>query len=293
MEEKNLKKKQKQISYIEKKTIDCPICNYSFHKEKMFTGSGRLISKEINDDLRRVYIPNKKYGLLYPLIYNITVCPKCFYAALPENFLKIKEVEKKKINNNEKVRKKIATKIFGILDFEINRTLFSGAASYFLAIICYSEKDKDSILYLQKAICALRCSWCCDDLAQTDVIKKSNWSKISDYFKFLANKCLQELMKEIDTDKYHLDCNFFIGPDLDFNYNFEGVLYLVAYLGIYYKDYFKNQAILVKKMELYSTNLSRIFGRGKYSSSKPEIFLSKSQELYNRIKDIMETTKVT
>ena len=292
-EEKNNNNTTKQISYFEKKPTTCPVCAHSFNKEKMFTGSGRLNSKGIEDDLRRVYIPNKEYGLIYPLIYNITVCPKCFYAGIPETYNLLTEQDKQNVIKNEKTRKRITTKIFGELDFNNKRTLFTGAASYFLAISCYSDKKKESVLNLQKAVCALRCSWCCDDLSQIDLTKKIYWHKISDYFKFLTNRCLQKLLDELLSNEYQLNSNFFVGPDLDFNYDFEGILYLISYFGFYYKDYIKSKTDLIEKMESYSTNLSRIFGRGSYTSSKPEVFLRKSQDLYNKIKDVVDTVKTT
>ena len=278
-----------KISYFEKKDLICPVCDHHFKREKMLTGSGRFISKLVNDDLRRVYKPNQTYGMIYPLIYNITVCSECYYASIPETFLTLIDSEKIQIKKNKEIRKKTAVEIFGKIDYSIKRTLISGTASYFLAITCYSDRKNNPILFLQKGICALRCSWCCDDLSETDQSSSSNWEELSKHFKFLANRCFQKLIVLLNKDDYHLDSNFFIGPDLDFNYDFEGVLYLASYLGFYYKDYIQNKKELLETMEKYSTNLSRIFGRGKYSSSKPAIFLRKSQELYNKIKEMTES----
>ena len=39
----------------------------------MMTGSGRLNAGELTEELRRLYIPSKKYGEVNPLIYYIVV----------------------------------------------------------------------------------------------------------------------------------------------------------------------------------------------------------------------------
>ncbi len=69
------------------------------------TGSSRLIAGELKIDLKREYIKNNKYGNIYPRIYSVTVCPKCYFATFPSEFNSIPK-NKKEILQNKKYRKK-------------------------------------------------------------------------------------------------------------------------------------------------------------------------------------------
>ena len=80
-----------KVSYFLKNPIVCPVCGEDFKKEEMLTGRGRLIARDTTEELRRLYEPSKKVGELYPLIYPITVCPSCYYAACVDDFASIKQ----------------------------------------------------------------------------------------------------------------------------------------------------------------------------------------------------------
>ena len=77
---------KKKVSFREKNATRCPVCSFEFNQEKMLTGGGRLIAGKLTDELRRLYEENKKAGKIYPLAYVIVVCPKCLYAAYPQDF---------------------------------------------------------------------------------------------------------------------------------------------------------------------------------------------------------------
>ena len=96
-----------RVSFFQNKKITCPVCESKFAREIMMTGRGRLLANNLMVDLRRSYKKSEKYGEINPLIYNIIVCPKCLYAALPEDFSKLPKDSIEKINNTKEARKKI------------------------------------------------------------------------------------------------------------------------------------------------------------------------------------------
>ncbi len=131
------------ITYYSKNDIECPICETGFKREEMLTGRGRLNAGDLTDELRRKYIPTQKYGKVSPLIYPVTVCPNCLYAADDYDFLSIPQKAKQNIENYKVVRAEYLIKIFGkIPKFSEKRDIVSGAASYILALSCYPFFDK-------------------------------------------------------------------------------------------------------------------------------------------------------
>ena len=87
-----------RISFFAKNKTVCPSCNAEFYREDVRTGRGRLIAGDLANDLRRLYEPSKKYGEVQPLIYTITVCPVCFYAAFPSDFESLPEKAKEGVS---------------------------------------------------------------------------------------------------------------------------------------------------------------------------------------------------
>ena len=75
---KGTEKKQVGISYWSKDKCTCPVCNKSFEREIMRSGNGRMIAGNLTDELHRNFEPSAKYGLIYPLIYEIGTCPFCY-----------------------------------------------------------------------------------------------------------------------------------------------------------------------------------------------------------------------
>lgn len=136
----------KKISYFTKEKIECPVCSFKFQKEEFLTGSSRLIAGELKIDLKREYIKNDKYGNIYPRIYSITVCPKCYFAAFPSEFNSIPKNKKEILQNKKYERKKINTIFDNMLNFSKPRTLKEGAASYILAMLSYEHQAKSAII---------------------------------------------------------------------------------------------------------------------------------------------------
>jgi uncharacterized protein (DUF2225 family) len=81
-----------------------------------------------------------------------------------------------------------------------------------------------------------------------------------------------------------------LGPDLDKNYGFDGVLYLTGLMEYKYgpkKDLEKR----LKNIENARTIVSRVHGMGKASRSKPSAILEKARDLFGLIGDELETLK--
>jgi len=125
----------KKVTFFSKTMVTCLVCDTGFYKEELFSGGGRLMAGDLTDDLRRLYEPSKKYGELYPLIYYIIVCPNCFFASFPGDFLHADVIRfKNKLDADMQRRKESVALIFDNLSFSNPRRLIEGAASYIISI---------------------------------------------------------------------------------------------------------------------------------------------------------------
>ena len=86
-----------RITYFSKDPIVCPVCGSKFFREDLLSGRGRLVAGDLTDELRRMYEPTQKYGELYPIVYSVTVCPVCYFAAFPQDFLSVDDSTKTKL----------------------------------------------------------------------------------------------------------------------------------------------------------------------------------------------------
>jgi uncharacterized protein (DUF2225 family) len=125
---------KKKISFRQKNSIICPVCSCEFYREELFSGGGRLIAGKLTEELRRIYEDNKKFGKIYPLAYQLTVCPGCLYTAYPKDFLTLESPEIDKLRELTTARKNAVEKFFGDLDFRLDRNLETGTASYMLSV---------------------------------------------------------------------------------------------------------------------------------------------------------------
>jgi uncharacterized protein (DUF2225 family) len=269
-----------KVSYYLKKPITCPVCGTSFQKEEMLSGGGRLIVKDTTDELRRIYEPSKKVGELCPLIYPVTVCPDCFYAAYPEDFPFIKdELVYMALSQKEK-RKSDIKLIFPIVDYQKPRNLFTGTASYILSIGSYSFHDKERAPTFKKALSSLRSAWLFDDLEKKytgqnyDKIKYIMYKKAINYYEKSVTYS-QTGGEKIDAVKHY-------GPDLDKNYGYPGVLFMSTLLLFKYGNE-ENDEEWIQKLKRAKIVVSKIFGMGKSSKSKPTFILDLAKDLYDMI----------
>ncbi|WKC80358.1 DUF2225 domain-containing protein [Borreliella tanukii] len=278
----------KKISYFTKEKIECPICYFKFQKEELFTGSSRLIAGELKIDLKREYIKNDKYGNIYPRIYSVTVCPKCYFAAFPGEFNSIPKNQKEILQNKKSERKKITEIFDGMINFSKSRTLKEGAASYILAMLCYEHLEKNYNPTLNQAKSAIRAAWTFEDLEKEEPNKNYNYLQ-----KIFYHKAAYLYKLVIEKDKGNsepISASTIFGPDTDKNYGYDSVLYLSGLLEYFYgnKD---NKEYRYKQLNDIKTTLSKIAGMGKSSKEKPSILLDKIKEVYFKISKEMKNLK--
>src|SRR5208283_5339688 len=106
-----------KLTFFEKKQTACPVCNSKFYREDLLSGGGRLIAGDLTPELRRLYEPSKKYGEVQPLIYPVTVCPVCYFAALPVDFAAIPDTKVRAAELNTDERHESIAMILPSLDF--------------------------------------------------------------------------------------------------------------------------------------------------------------------------------
>ena len=156
--------KVKRITFFLKDPIECPVCETSFYKEELLSGSGRLIAGNLTEELRRLYEPSKKFGELFPLNYVITACPECFYSAYSKDFIFSDEEMAEALSAETDKRKNSIKLIFNNLDFTQARNINEGVASFYLAIMCYDHFSKNSAPTIKQGISSLRTAWLFNDL---------------------------------------------------------------------------------------------------------------------------------
>jgi len=154
----------KKTTFFSKNPIRCPVCDTSFYKEDLLSGGGRLIAGELTEELHRTFEPSKKYGELYPLVYAVLVCPSCYYATYPQDFHEVKGEFIERLKEETDKRVQSVSLVFKDLDFTNYRGLKEGAASYFLAMMCYDLLDRHYSPTFKRALSALRAAWLLDAL---------------------------------------------------------------------------------------------------------------------------------
>ncbi len=268
------------FTFFAKEQIICPVCEAHFKREELKSGGGRLIAGNLTDELHRLYEPSARYGEIFPLVYSITVCPKCHYAALQQDFSVLDKDSLKGISEKMKERYTSVARICGQFDFTNNRRLAEGAASYYLAMLCYENVSSKFSPTIKRGLCALRAAW-----LFTDMDKKfpgENYDYVASLFYRKALFFYRRAV-ELETAGKEIVSNLrFFGPDLDKNYGFDGVLYIVALLEYKYGS----KSDPEKRKELLATqrrSLAKMFGLGKSSKNKPGPLLEHARDLYNSI----------
>jgi len=268
------------VTFFSKKPIVCPVCETTFYREELRTGRGRLIAGELTHELRRQYEPSQKYGRVYPLIYPVTVCPDCFYAAYPQDFLEIPESARGKINSDRTRRTETVHRLFERLDFTEPRDLEEGVASYFFAVMCYDFFPKEFSPTFKQGLSNLRAAWLCNDLHRRS--PQENYDYLAQVFYRKARFFYEHSVELEQTGEEALPQQFPLGPDLDKNYGYDGVLYLVGYLDYRYgsRDDPEQRKIALQRAK---RTVARIFGMGKASKNKPQAILDNAREVYQQI----------
>ncbi len=270
------------ISFFLKYPIKCPVCGTEFKKEEMLSGRGRLITKNLTDELRRMYEPSKKAGEIFPLVYPVMVCPICLYSTYNEDFQTIK-VEKVPMALSQQAKREFEIKsIFPDIDFREQRDLYTGAATYSLAIGSYSFIDKEYAPTFKKALSSLRAAWVFDDLHKKHPHQKYDRLKIMMYKKAIGY--YDRSIKFGPTGEEGIDAIKTFGPDLDKNYGYQGFLFIASLLMFKYGEQ-RDKEDRIAKLQNAKRVVSRVFGSGKSSKNMPAFILDNAKDLYEKIGD--------
>ncbi len=277
--------KKVKLTFMSKQKYLCPVCEHDFQKEELLSGGGRMNAGELTKELHRIYIPTNKFGKVYPLLYPVIVCPFCSFASYPSDFNKVPKERAKKLKQETGRRKSMLAAIFPHLDFLQPRGLAEGVASYVYAAMCYESAPVDTVPHFKQAMSCLRGAWLCMDLHEED--KNQNYDYLAHvlYRKaaFLYSRVidLEQEGKESVEDVSHL------GPDIDNNFGFDGVLYLSGVLEYKYGQR-SNPERRGNQLKKARATVSRIVGMGKSSKSKPSALLELSRDLHKQIKDELD-----
>jgi uncharacterized protein (DUF2225 family) len=277
-----------KISFMSKEEYLCPVCGTAFHREEMLSGSGRLIAGKITDELHRLYEPSVKYGVIYPLVYQATVCPECWFAAQDNKDFAAFPLQKKDKAMMEREKRVKDTKlIFPSVDFTQSRNLVNGAASLYLVLCCYSYYGKEFSPTMKGAITSLRAGWLLDEMEQKYPGYHYDW--LATLFKKKSQYLYNEAILREQNGLENLSGVKNFGPDTDKNYSYEGALYLSALLRLKYGPR-GNPEQRVDALGNAKRTIAKIFGLGKSSKSKPGPLLEHARELYDSINQELNET---
>ncbi|MDR3171730.1 MAG: DUF2225 domain-containing protein [Treponema sp.] len=276
-----------KVSYFSKEKTTCPVCGARFNREELLSGSGRLIAGMITDELHRLYEPSIKYGDVYPLVYQATVCPECWYASMDKDFSQIPVDVREQILFEQDKRMDRIRLIFPDIDFHEGRNLVSGAASQYLTASCYNFFPVSASPTIKQGLASLRAGWLFDELHNKNPGEHYDWLAL--LFKKKAQFLYTEALKRETTGVEALSGLKVCGPDTDKNYAYEGVLYLTGLLNLKYGPT-GDTAQRIAYLGDSKRTIAKIFGLGRASKNKPGPLLEHARNLYQRInKELNET----
>ncbi|MGO9309119.1 MAG: DUF2225 domain-containing protein [Spirochaetia bacterium] len=266
-----------KLTFFEKKQTACPVCNSKFYREDLLSGGGRLIAGDLTKELRRRYDASKKYGEVRPLLYAVTVCPVCFFAAFPQDFTVLPDGHVKNAEVNSDERRDSIAAIFPALDFTAPRTLREGIASYYFAAMCYDFYDKRANPTFKAGLATLRAAWLLDDLHAQE--PGEGWDHLCLIFYRKARFYYQLALERESAGQEPFDAALAFGPDVDKNYGYYGVIYLSAYLDFKYGSA-SDPERRVASLQYARRMMAKIFGVGKSSKNRPTAILENAKEVY-------------
>jgi uncharacterized protein (DUF2225 family) len=271
--------KELKVSFLSKKEYECPVCGARFHKEELLSGGGRLIAGPMTEELHRLYEPSAKYGEIFPLIYQATVCPECWFAAMDQDFMELDGGGLMEAQNDREDRIRDVRRLLGNLDFSSPRDLAEGAASQYLVARCYGYFGKNFSPTIKQGLASLRAAWLFDDLDKRNPHQHYDW--LATLFRRKAQFLYNEAIRREQSGRETLSAMKSFGPDTDKNYAYEGVLYLCAYLRYKFGPSEPEQRRL--SLEEARRTIAKIFGMGKSSREKPGPLLDRARQIYDSI----------
>lgn len=272
------------VSFFQKTKTSCPVCDTGFFREELLTGRGRLIAGNLTKELRRLYEESKKFGEVHPLVYPVTVCPNCYYASWKEDFEKLPPKSRMRAEQEIEQRIKLVGPLIAGVDFRAPRRLEEGLVSYILALHCYDYFQKDQSPIIKQAISSLRAAWLAVDLHKA--YEEENYLYLA---KMLYRKGAFFYSFGLESEqngKQSIGGCPNLGPDLDKNYGYDGVIYLTSYLEYHFGPV-SDPEERRKNLEKSKRAVARIFGMGKASKNKPQAILDNARELYDEINQVL------
>ncbi len=277
---------KQQVTFFSKNIITCPACQTKFQKEELQTGRGRLNAGDLTIELRRMYIPTQKYGIINPMIYPIVVCPSCLYSGLLSDLKKVVPTMIPEIQQEADNRDKLLTDIFGEkIDFTTYRDTVEGLAAYILAFASTIHLPKESSPTARRGLYALRAAWLADDLYQKSNIEHFKELRESLYYQSYIN--YSECLTKQFSHEEPFDGFVWMGPDVDTNFGYDGLLYIIAYLSMKHVHLLDPKEQIVK-IGTVKRVLSKIFGVGKSTKNKPHVLVVNSKNLYTKASKLLE-----
>lgn len=268
------------ISFFSRKPVNCPVCDADVYREELRTGRGRLNAGDLSVELRRRYIPSKKYGRVNPLNYPVTVCPSCYFAAFHEDFTSPPDSVIPAVEAATEQRSETVEELFGELDFSEPRDDIHGCASYYLAAACYEHFPADTSPTIKNGLCMLRAAWICNDLEADR--PGENWAYLANVFYRKARFYYTLAVEREQSGEEAMSALSRLGPDLDKDYGYDGVLYVYGLLEFRHGPR-GNEAQREKSLHNAKRTVARLFGMGKASRNKPAAILDNARELYEEI----------
>jgi len=276
-----------KVSYLAKDEIACPVCATTFRREELLSGGGRLIAGSMTHELHRLYEPSVKYGDVYPLVYQSTVCPECWYASMEKDFSTIPRSVCEQVSQDRQKRKDEISLIFPDIDFTKNRNLFTGAASQYLTLVCYDYFNHNATPAIKQGMSSLRAAWLFDELNSKHPAE--NYDQLALWFRKKAYFFYTEALHREQKGLESLGEAKNLGPDTDKNFGYEGVLYLSAYLSFKYGPT-ENANYRVEYLESSKRVIAKMVGGGKSSKAKPGPLIEYARTIYAEIKKELNST---
>ncbi len=273
--------KKPAVTYWAKDKIVCPVCGKKFEKEVMHQGGGRMIAGSLTDELHRNYEPSKKFGRVYPLLYDIGCCPQCHTALLWKDFTDIRDPQTIEfLQNDENNRKKKVETIFPHYNIGGPRNLYDGVAAYYLALLSYECVNKGYAPTFKRAMLSLRAAWLCKDLDRA--CPDHNFDYVAEVFYRKALFFYQQTLINETGRIESIESVSYFGPDMDKSYGYDGILYLNGLLEYKYGQH-EDESLRLKKLSESKSAIARLFGLGKSSKEKPGPLLEVARNLYDAI----------
>jgi len=268
------------LTFFSKTPITCPVCDEKIFREEMRTGRGRQIAGNLTRELRRNYEESKQFGEVFPLIYPVTVCPSCHYAVFDDDFLLIPEAVIPKLHEETEKRLEMLADIFPDLNFSEPRGLPEGVAGYLFASLCYEHFPKQFSPLFKSGLCQLRAAWLCTDLHRKRPTE--NFDYMASVFYRKARYYYSRAVEGEQDGTQPLSGARTLGPDIDKNYGYDGVLYLSGLLEFEYGPR-SDPEMRTHALQRAKRTVARIFGMGKASKEKPAAILDNAREVYDAI----------